>query len=730
MPTMNDLRVEFLGSYLWLTILLCLTLLGIVCLYYRRTTPPLKKPVRWLLTMLRGFAFIALFLALAQPIISYSVVQHLKRRMAVLLDCSASMKLPLNTDTVFSRLQKAEEILDGSVLSRLRDEVDFDYYSFAESLDFSRQGLNLSGNKTDPGQALIQLRQSKAVNPYDYILLISDGRATEGENLPDLAGSFDQPIFTVAVGDSGRIGDVSLDRVDFDKIIFAGRQAEIKVIVSQQGSFAGKFRLKLSDEKRVLAEKSVIPPGDGRKCEYGLSYTPAIPGRLILDLNVSAPGDEKNRLNNRRRFSVRVLKSKLRILLYASSLNQEYAFLNRFLKNRNDYELVRVVDAPGGDRLGERFPNTQEKLNSFDLVIMIDPNLNRVRSHYEKIVSFLSDRGGGLLLLTGEEYVRSAAGNRLAELSPLAITPDLEMPYRYGRFHLVPDQRMIFHPALKLADTREEIVAVWGSRPPFTAVAPVDSVRSSGVALGYLGSDHELGNVPVMALRRMGAGKILSIAVSPFWHWAFYPVGVGRDTGPYKDFFAAAIRWLTIGDESDRISFRPVKEVFESGEEVVFDGSAYDEGFRPIENCAGDLMIASETGDSAAARILPDPARKGEYRSEVGILAPGIYTFRAELFAEGIRLGRFEGKFAVDDIDRETAFADVDWTCLAQTADNSGGIFVSYSNLNPLLDAIDVERIRIEENHDIRLWNNLILLVIIIVSLALEWFIRKRRQLL
>jgi len=330
----------------------------------------------------------------------------------------------------------------------------------------------------------------------------------------------------------------------------------------------------------------------------------------------------------------------------------------------------------------------------------------------------------------GEEYSKSSQGNRLAELSPLAVAPRLGMSCEYGRFHLLPDQRMIFHPALKLADTRQEIAAIWGSQPPFTAVVPIDSVRSSGVPLGYLQGDYELKNIPIMALRRMGAGKILSVAVAPFWHWAFYPVGVGHDTGPYKDFFAAAIRWLTIGDESDRIGFRSVKEVFESGEKVAFAGSAHDEGFRPIENGTGNLIIVSETGDSAAARILPDPARKGEYRSEVGILSTGIYTFRAELFAESIRLGRFEGKFVVDDIDRETAFADVDWNSLAQTARNSGGVFVSYKNLNPLLDAVDVERKRVEENHEIRLWNNLVLLIIIIVSLSLEWFIRKRRQLL
>jgi hypothetical protein len=726
---MNRLEIEFLGSHLWLTILFCIILLGVSYFYYRRTTPPLPKFLRWFMIALRGLAFVCLFLALTQPILSYTEIKQQKKRMTVLVDHSSSMNQPLNTDSDTTRLQQGLDILYGPTLASLRDNTELMIFSFAESLDVAERGLNLSGNKTDFGRAAAQIREQSAINPPDYVLLLSDGRATEGENLPDMTSSLGWPIHTIALGDSSRTDDIALTDIEFNEVIYASRKTEIQVALSQQGIFDGKLQIQLSERNRVLTQKSADPPGDGKTGEHTLSFTPATPGRMFLNMEVLA-GNEANVLNNRRTIAVRVLKSKLNILLYSSSLNQEYAFLNRYLGTRDDYETTRIIDSPGGSRLGERFPNTQEKLNAFDLVIMIDPSLSRIKSHFDRLTSYMTDRGGAILIFMGEQYALSAPDSRLETLMPL-VTSHLRMrPIQYGKFHINPDARMIFHPVLKLADNREDIASTWANQPPFTQRLPIDSLRSGAVPLGYIEDQTDNVRKSVIAFTRHGAGKILTFAVAPFWHWAFYPVGVGGDASIYHEFISATIRWLTITDESDRLSFKPVKEVFQSGEETTFEGSVHDEGFRPIEGGTGELIIASSSDDTTIASILPEPGKPGRYLAAAGVLAQGSYDYHADLLADSVKLGDFDGKFAVDDIDRETAFSDVDWTYLAQTAQNSGGAFVSYHNIQPLLDAIDISTIRVEEKHDIRLWDHLILLLVIIVTLTLEWFIRKRRQLL
>ncbi|MEE9443142.1 MAG: vWA domain-containing protein [candidate division Zixibacteria bacterium] len=724
---MTDYSIDFLGTYLWLSILLCAIFLIITYLYYRKTTPPLSLLSKSILIVLRVTALIALFLVLTQPVLTITERYQKNKRAAVIIDCSNSMDQPVNINSDKTKRELVDEILTRNELVILFDSLDLEYYSFAESLDVTRTGINLNGGKTDFGTALNQLRKSTTLDRHDYIFLFSDGRGTDGENLADLARGFDRPIYTVAVGDSIEKNDIALNEVQYNNVIYAGRQTEIQAIISQQGQVSGSLQVRLLQGNQTLVQASAPPPGSGKTAEKSLTFTPAAPGKMILDLEITGDSGEQNRLNNRRKFAVRVLKSKVNVLLYSSSLNQEYAFLNRYLRGREDIEVVSVIDAAGGDRLGDRFPNTTEKLNSYDAVILIDPNLGRLSQHYDKFVSYLTDRGGGLFVLMGEEYAKSCSRSRIESLMPLAVS---EAQINYGRYLMIPDPQMILHPAAKLGDSREEIENTWANQPPFASVVIVDSVRSTGVALAYAEGEYSRDRRCGFALRRMGAGKILASAVLPFWHWSFYPFGVGGDASVYQELFSSSIRWLTIGDETDRINFEPQSEVFQDGEEVIFSGAAHDEGFRPIENASGELIIVSASGDTTRARIIQDITKVGAYRSEAGILAPGEYSFRAELMAENVRLGRFEGRFAVDDIDRETAFADVNWTNLERAAVNSGGVFAPYSDLQPIIDAVDAYPTRVTETDDIRLWDHLVLLIIIIVSLSLEWFIRKSKQLL
>ncbi len=709
-----------------MSILLCLGFLVASYYYYRRTTPPLQGWLKGILTALRIIAFVALFLALAQPILTLEHEYDKKKSIGVIVDRSQSMLLPVSQGSEETRKDIVDQLLESSDLRDLFGNLEVNYYSVAESLDVTKNGLNLSGNKTNFGKSVVQFRQLTKLAPLDYILLISDGKATAGEDLSDAVSQMNIPAFTIAVGDSSRIDDLSLDAVEYNDVLYAGRRTEIIAMISQQGELSGDRRVTLKEGNRTLGQVTFQPQGEGRTVDLGIAYTPDQPGKKILTLEISG-GEDTNANNDRRTFAVRVLKSKIKILVYTSSVNQEYAFLNRYLQSRDDIDVDVVIDATGGDRLGIRFPNTPEKLNSYDAVILIDPNLNRILQHYEKFVTYLEDRGGGLFVIMGEEYAENALGNRLESIMPLAVS---RQGVAYGKYHLAPNPRMIFHPAVKLGETREVIASIWQNQPPFTSMVAVDSLRADGVPLGYIEGIRSRRQICGLALRRLGAGKIINLALTPIWNWAFYPIGVGDDPSAYRDMISGSIRWLTIGDESDRVNFKPVTEVYESGDDVAFEGYARDEGFRAIEGGTGEVVIVSASGDSTTANILPRVNKEAGYYAEFGVMPPGEYTYRADMFAENVRLGRFDGKFAVDVIDRETALTEVDWSYLARTASVSGGVFASYNDVSPIIEAIDISKTSVTETDEVRLWDHVILLVIILVALSAEWFIRKNRQLL
>lgn len=734
---MSRFDIDFLAgnSGLVWVILLCLLFWVASYLYYRRTTPPQSKLVRSVLLFLRIVSLSALFLSLAQPVLKMTSLKTIKKKGAVLVDRSHSMTLPLNGSGTEIRSGVVNDLLSGNMFAPLRDNLDLEYFALAESLTVAESTETLTGTATDFGAAFDKLKMISSLNRHDYVFLLSDGRVTLGDNPKASAASFGRPIHTIAIGDSIRKDDIALTDLTYNKIMYVGKKSEIEAEIAQSGIAGDQLNLRLSQNGRILTQISVTAPGDGKSGRHKLSLTPTQPGKMIVNVAISGGESDQNLANNSRTIVLNVLKSRLELLLYSSSLNQEYAFLKRFLNGRPEYAVTSVIDAPGMKadvslRLGQRFPNSLEKLNRYDLIIMIDPNLSRLNNQVNNITSYLSERGGGLLVLAGENYFDSAPNSRLEKIFPLAVSSWKTGGIMYGDYNLVPDARMIFHPALKLADAREEIYERWQNQPPFKQILPIDSLRSSAVTLAYYNSASDRLKSCGLAYRRLGPGKILFSTASPFWHWAFYPIGVGGDAVLYADFFEAVIRWLTISDESDRINFKPVSELFQNGEQTIFSGTAYDMGFRPITGGSGDLIIVSSAGDSSLTRILPDPTRSAGYIAEVGILPPESYSYRAELFAEDIRLGRFEGKFAVSAIDRELAFGSVDWNLLSEMSSNSGGQFATYKDISPIIEGIDTKPTSIEESNEYRLWDNLVMLLIILVALCAEWIIRKQRQLL
>jgi hypothetical protein len=729
--SLDTLHIEFLGGKLGLVVTIGLIFLAAAFFYYRRTNPPLRPALRRFLLALRIIALAALIFSLMQPVISWSQQIKKRQRMAVLLDESRSMTMPVNARTDRTRLDLAQEIVNDDLAGKVDETMDVDRYVFAEKLDSAAASDDLTGATTNLGGAVRELIDKSALSPFDYIVVVSDGRATEGEQLADVAASYGRPIHTIAVGDSSNTNDIILENVLYNDVVYAGKESEIGAVVSQHGANKSNITVRLLDGKTVLVQKAVEAPGDGRQSEVSLSFTPAQPGQMALRVEVSASEADVNPDNNRRRFIVNVLKSKLAVLLYSSSVNQEYAFLNRFLSGQEDYDVTRVVDAPGGDRLGERFPASQEALNSFDAIILIDPNLVRLGGRFPLFSSYLSDRNGGILFMMGQQYANSANGSPIAALAPLVPRRSDRAPrVDFGTFVVVPDHQMIFHPAVRLGETREEILSVWEEQPPFSMYVGVDSINTGATALAYLETSGQRYAVPAIAAGRSGGGKTLAFAVAPLWSWAFQPIGVGQSSLQYEKLVMAMIRWLTVQDESERVRFEPDKEVFESVESVGFSGALYDEGFRPIDNATGELVIRNEDGDTTVVSILSAPGGRGKYTADAGTLPPGVYTYDASLSAESIMLGKFSGKFIVDDIDRETALSEVDWTALAAGASASGGEFVPYYDAANFVSSLDQSTRFLTRATEFRAWDHTIVLVIILACLGIEWIIRKRAQLL
>ncbi len=423
-----------------------------------------------------------------------------------------------------------------------------------------------------------------------------------------------------------------------------------------------------------------------------------------------------------------VLKSRMKVLLVADHLDEEYAFLNRFLSNSESVELTPVVFKKGGGYLEGSFPSEQAELNRYDMIILYNININSLKSKDKLIGSFLSDKGGGMFVLLGDNYLKASFPRWLDKYLPFVETRKNSRILNI-KFNGQPAENELFHPAVRISDSRQGIREAWQNLPSFEALVPLDSITPNSVILATANLSGQQTAFPILGYRRFGAGKVLATSAIPYWHWAFFDYGFGGDDREYRQFLDGIVNWLSIKEESDPITISPDKTIYTRGEKVGFNASVFDLGFRPILGASGYVaLIGDKDKDTTIAQFVE--SGDGLYRADFDIIPPGRYKYVGRVDKEGKSLKESSGQIVVEAYSIEEYQRRPDFGLLADLSRKTGGDFYTLANVDSLYSAINTKPVAESVQKEIIIWNKLWLLLLFILALSAEWFLRKRYQLI
>jgi len=255
-----------------------------------------------------------------------------------------------------------------------------------------------------------------------------------------------------------------------------------------------------------------------------------------------------------------------------------------------------------------------------------------------------------------------------------------------------------------------------------------DEMAADGVMLVWgSGPLERHGRVPVLGYRRVGAGKIIAAAGLPLWRWGF--TGAGGGDRAYGDFMEGAISWLTVRDDFAPVQVKPTNEVYRRGDEVVFEGHAYDQGYRPLDQVRGMVSVTREEDGTSRESDL-SPVGSGEYEARFSDLATGQYRWRGELRSEGELLKADSGTVVVEAYSLEEFDQRGDPATLAALADATGGTYFTYEQFTEALERLDTQRVTQTGKAELTAFDGDIWWIIVLIALSTEWLIRKRNQLL
>ncbi|HTO92743.1 MAG TPA: vWA domain-containing protein, partial [Bacteroidota bacterium] len=258
MGLLHSFELEFSSTPL-LAVLVALAAGAIAWFFYRVTLPPVARPYRILLTVLRGAALALVLLLLFEPVLRSVTTVRESAVVAVLADRSESMTI---ADAGGSRSAELRRLLTSVIPGVIPPGTAMALYSFGATLRGPLQAPpdSLTDEVTDIAGALGGLAHEKERRNIRAAIILSDGAVTRGENPALRAEAAGIPIFTVGIGDTAEQKDVLVAGVMANDVVYAGTEAPVDVTIRSSGYGGTKAEVTLEEGGRVLDRTLVTLP--------------------------------------------------------------------------------------------------------------------------------------------------------------------------------------------------------------------------------------------------------------------------------------------------------------------------------------------------------------------------------------------------------------------------------------------------------------------------------------
>ena len=636
--------------------------------------------------------------------------------------------------------------------------------------------LQFDGLGSALGDALRQSAARYQGQPLAGVLLLTDGNASDLG--PGVAPKGLPPIFPVVFGAdrSGRdlaITNTAVTLTSFDDAP-VGIQADVDAIqFDDEEIIARLFPVAIAEAEspQPAAEQRVKVPKGARKVVFRFQLRPEKQGVAFYRLVVGAaePKSEMTMANNEAFLTVDRGKGPHRVLYVSGRPNWEYKFLRRAIDGDEQTRMVGLIriakrepkfefrgragessnplfrgfgnqskeeveryDQPVMIRLGTEdekelaggFPTSAEELFRYRAVILDDVEAEFFSAAQMSLMQrFVSERGGGLMMLGGTEsmddggYSRSAIGEM--------------MPVYLGR------KTIAEAGTLRLSLTREGWLAPWArlrtnevdeqkrfsSLPHFSVLNASGAAKPAASVIATVRDEEK--EYPALVTQRFGRGRTAAMLIGDFWQ-----SGLGDETrqSDLGKAWRQMIRWL-VADVPNEVELKA--EAQTDGRTIRLEVRARDGKFEPIENARVGVKIrrAGQGGKEAGVSLQAEPSdwEAGVYVATFIPRESGGYHAEASVLNEtGGEGGSAETGWSTNLESNEFRFLTPNRILMEQLARDTGGEVVDANSLDEFAQNLPTRKASVTETIQQPLWHTSGMFLFAVACFITEWGLRRR----
>ncbi|ALM47741.1 hypothetical protein AMR72_01785 [Flavobacterium psychrophilum] len=645
-----------------------------------------KGRLFFFLAFLRFVTLFSIFLLLINPVITTKDLEIVKTPLPVIADNSQSIK-ELGADSIAKQL--VEKITSSKAL---KDKYDVQLYSFAEGFENGKP-LDFSGKQTHIDQAAQNLKQLYRNIQYPVIML-TDGNQTIGN---DYVYSFREntAVYPLVLGDTTTLLDLRVSQVNVNKYAFLKNKFPVEVFLQYSGNKNLNTVFNIMQGNTVLHKENINFSKDKKAVSLSVLLNADKVGVQTYRAVISSAEPEKNKYNNVKNFAVEVIDQRSEVALVATINHPDLGAFKRSIET-NQQRKVTILK-----------PADVKSLQDYNVLILYQPDAS-----FKAVLDQNKNAGLNTLTITGlsTDFNLLNQGQNVVNFKMTSQREDYLADFQSG-FNSFAIDNIGFEQLPPLQN-------------PFGTI----NIKGNATTLLQARIRNVKTESPLMLFSESGASRNAFIFGENIWKWR---VETNLNTKSFEQFdlfIDKTIQYLA--SSSKRKSLVVNHESFyNSGEIIPITAQYFNKNYEFDENARLTIQLKNKkTNSSKTYDFLKG---SNEYKVNLDGLDAGVYTFTV---SESASKTSYSGSFEVLDFEIEKQFVNPDLARLQQVAVNTSGSVYYPDTADKLIDFLvnneNYKAIQKEITTKSPLIDWIWLLVILAVTLAAEWFVRKYNGLL
>lgn len=679
---MGNSFIVFEQSSGWIALGVAIALVLAIIPYFRVNYPWSKTTTLFLAT-LRFIGVFLIFLLLLNPLL-----RQLKNRteepiIAVVYDNSESINMM--TDSL--ELLELYSGLD-NLKSSLQDQnIGIEIWNLNQQLSSSSDISSDTAVATNLSGALNEVTETYQGVNLAGIVLVTDGIYNRG--VSPTYYQFSKPIYTLGLGDTIPVKDVSIKSIKSNAVAYQGNQFPVEVIIEQEGFENLEKNITIRKNGQVLQSKTFT---NDARLNFLLDADQA--GLARYSITVSPLDGEISLTNNSSDFYVDVIEGKERILILTAAPHPDIAAIRRALDQSENFETELFI--PG---LSKKEPSGE-----FDVIIehgAFSRNFPKVIIEGNPSRWYILNKGSQLDVaeeLTGWSVVVQGAqrDNVRAAFNPV-----------FSSFELDQDEIDIFSRFTPISVPFGE----------YNAIGPVQT-------LIYQQIGSVITSRPLLAVQNDGSNKSAVFMGPGIWQWRMLENTENGSSEHFDEIINKLIQFLSVKADKRKFRFQPVSSSFDENINVQFNAELYNDIYERVYGQKIDLKLIDESGSTQPFEYYPSEEDGG---LNIGPLPAGVYQFEASSSFGG-KTYSSKGEFLVQKINLESLELTANHQVLQEISKNTGGSYYHLNQKEALFNQLKALNppgiIRTSENF-FPLIESVWLLIFAILFFTGEWMLRK-----